>query len=178
MKTFITSDEHYGHENIIKFCDRPFSDTREMTEVLVQNHNSVVEKEDVTYHIGDMFWRTFGLGPAADLIFRLNGKHKFLYGNHDELIEKHGYLQSLFVTLDKYVTIYPANDLPGITLCHYAMRTWPKSHKGSWHLYGHSHGELPEDDSLSFDIGVDCWDYKPVSIEQIAEKMRSKGAKI
>ena len=60
-----------------------------------------------------------------------------------------------------------------ITLCHYGMRTWASSVHGAWHLYGHSHGRLPEySGMLAFDVGVDIWDYSPVSWKVIVEKMK------
>jgi hypothetical protein len=55
------------------------------------------------------------------------------------------------------------------------MRTWNKSHRGSWHLYGHSHGTLPDDPhSMSFDVGVDCHNYRPLSFEQVKAVMSKK----
>ena len=57
-----------------------------------------------------------------------------------------------------------------ITLCHYAMRSWERSHYATWHLYGHHHGKLPPY-GLSFDVGVDCWNFYPVSLDQVKEKM-------
>ena len=50
------------------------------------------------------------------------------------------------------------------------MRVWDRSHYGSWHLFGHSHGALPGY-GLSLDVGVDCTGFKPISLEQVAEKM-------
>jgi hypothetical protein len=62
-----------------------------------------------------------------------------------------------------------------ITLCHYAMRTWRNMGYSSWQLYGHSHSNLPEiPHYLSFDVGVDAWDFRPVSIEQVIQKMNAK----
>jgi calcineurin-like phosphoesterase family protein len=62
-----------------------------------------------------------------------------------------------------------------ITLCHYALRVFNKSHHGSWHLYGHSHGTLPDDpNSLSFDVGVDCHNYFPISLDQVKKIMSKK----
>lgn len=72
---------------------------------------------------------------------------------------------------------FPADQKQLIVLCHYAMRVWKNSHHGSWQLYGHSHSMLPElPELLSFDVGVDVpeWDFYPVSIEQIKEKMARK----
>jgi hypothetical protein len=51
-------------------------------------------------------------------------------------------------------------------LCHYALRTWNGSHRGALRLYGHSHGGLAGD-SQSVDVGVDCWDFRPVTLDEI-----------
>lgn len=79
--------------------------------------------------------------------------------------------------LRRYVPIKPHE--PGkkqwkqdVTFGHYGMRTWGSSMRGSWCLYGHSHGRLPEpSDMLSFDVGVDIWDYAPIPWEVVIEKM-------
>jgi len=68
-------------------------------------------------------------------------------------------------------------DLAGqqIILCHYAMRVWDKSHWGIWHLYGHSHGSLPDDPrSLSYDVGVDKNNFTPLLFEEVKEIMSKK----
>lgn len=62
-----------------------------------------------------------------------------------------------------------------ITLCHYCMRVWSKSHFGAYCLHGRSHGTLPDDpNSLSMDVGVDANNFFPVSFNQIKEKMSKK----
>ena len=66
-----------------------------------------------------------------------------------------------------------------ITLSHYAMRSWASSCYGSWQLYGHSHGRMPEfNNLLSFDVGVDVWGYVPIPWEVIVKKMSLKNPKI
>jgi calcineurin-like phosphoesterase family protein len=56
----------------------------------------------------------------------------------------------------------------GIVLCHYAMKVWPHHSRGTWQLYGHSHGNLPDDPlSLSMDVGVDSHDFKPWHFDEI-----------
>ena len=53
-------------------------------------------------------------------------------------------------------------------MCHYCMSVWPASHYGSWLLYGHSHGRIPEyEDSLKMDVGVDVWEFTPIKIDSI-----------
>lgn len=167
-----TADEHHGHENIIKFCNRPFKNTTECTETIIAKHNAVVPKGARVYHLGDMFWRTLPLKAALDIIHNLNGQHYYIWGNHCELLEQNAILRSAFVWCKDLAQI-KYKDLPKIVMCHYAMRVWNGSHRGAWHLYGHSHGELDEQ-GLSFDVGVDCNNFEPVSIEQVEAKMREK----
>lgn len=174
---FITADEHYGHRNIITYCGRPFQHVDQMTEVMIDRHNDTVPDSPnyLTIHVGDWFWHTLSLGEALTIVGRLHGRHAFIFGNHDELIE-----QNRRIFADQLDWIKGENKDSGthrlrfnnneMTLCHYAMRVWNKSHKGSWMLYGHSHNELPVI-GKSFDIGVDGHDFKPWSLEEIESKM-------
>ena len=173
---FITSDEHYGHQRIIELANRPFKSVDEMTETLIERHNAVVpnSKGFLTIHVGDMFWHTLTIEEATRILGRLHGRHAFLFGNHDELIEKYRNLD--------FDWIVGSNKAGGseiirynkhkITLNHYAQRVWDGSHKGHWHLYGHSHGCLPGL-GKSFDIGVDAHDFRPWSLEEIEAKMET-----
>ncbi len=62
-----------------------------------------------------------------------------------------------------------------VILFHYALRVWNASHWGSYHLYGHSHGSLPDDPTArSFDIGVDCHEYYPLSYNEVKQIMQQK----
>jgi calcineurin-like phosphoesterase family protein len=173
---FITSDEHYGHENIIQFCNRPFSSTEEMRETLIERHNKKVPNKQsyVTIHAGDIFWQTMTEGEALAILTRLNGRHAFLYGNHDELMERSRLLPDAFEWVcgrNKENTSYSIKfNKHLIVISHFAQRVWQNSHKGSWHVYGHSHGEL-EPMGKSFDIGVDGHDFTPWSLEEIEAKM-------
>jgi len=174
---FYTSDEHYGHRNIIKFCKRPFADIYEMREALIAAHNSKVKPGDLTYHDGDMFWRTMSLEDCLDIMKRLNGQHALVWGNHDEMIENNLTLRQRFVKIADIMHLDKSATTPKIVLCHYAMRVWRGSHNGTWHLYGHSHAALPEANTLSFDIGVDGRpDFAPWSEDELIAKMKEKKA--
>jgi calcineurin-like phosphoesterase family protein len=180
---FFTSDEHYGHANIIKFCNRPFSGLGDMKEKLIENHNSVVKNGDLVYHLGDMFWRTTPIKEALDIRYRLNGNHYYIMGNHDELF-RNQVLRESFVWVKDAENIHPQG-FPNVYLHHYACRVWNGSHRGAYHLYGHSHSALPEanpsgtmDESpLCFDVGVDAQSFFPISIEDVKNKMDAKQAK-
>lgn len=179
-KIFFTSDSHYFHSNIIKYCDRPFADANDMNEQLIANWNNVVSPDDVVYHLGDF---AFGNEKSVNAIMhRLNFAHMhFIKGNHDkpfmewwtkarfnndcvaQKVDISHYILETYIKKQKFV------------LCHYAMRVWDQSHRGALHLYGHSHGTLPDDpNSKSFDVGVDCHNYHPISLEQVLEIMDKK----
>ena len=80
-KIWFTSDTHFGHKNIIKFSERPFSDVEEMDEVMIRRWNEVVGKDDTVYHLGDFAF--LSTGKLRQLISRLNGKICLVNGNHD-----------------------------------------------------------------------------------------------
>lgn len=179
---YFTSDEHIGHANVISFCNRPFSNIEEMYEGLIERHNSIVKPGDLTFHLGDAFWRSCPVEKAIEYMKRLNGNHYYIYGNHEELIHKHKELRDKFIWLRDLTTVRP-NGYPPITLCHYALRTWPGSNRNSFSIYGHSHGQLPDavagttkdENPFSMDCGVDTNSYYPWSLEQVKVKMISKG---
>ena len=59
------------------------------------------------------------------------------------------------------------------------MRVWNKSHRGAWHLYGHTHGNLPDDiETLSTDVGTDRWNYTPVSFDTLVELFAQRKNKL
>jgi calcineurin-like phosphoesterase family protein len=176
MTTFFSSDTHFGHANVIRYCNRPFEDVRAMDESLIRNWNSVVQPGDTIYHLGD-----FGFYRAdeeyAKVLRRLNGNKVFIFGNHDKQIRKNISLQKMFSSCHPILEtkVKLDDETFDLTLCHYAMRVWNKSHRGAIHLYGHSHGSLPDDpNSLSMDVGVDCHNYTPVSFEEVMVRMTKK----
>ena len=175
MAKFWTADEHYGHKKIIEFCKRPFANIDEMREALIAAHNAKVKPGDLTYHVGDMFWRTLPIREAVDIMSRLNGQHAFIWGNHDELLEDYVGLRERFVKYGDILHLDKTATMPKVVLCHYAMRVWRGSHNGTFHLYGHSHAALPEANTLSFDCGVDgTSDFAPWSEAEIVAKMKAK----
>jgi calcineurin-like phosphoesterase family protein len=172
---WFTSDHHFGHKNIIKFTNRPFSSVEEMDETLIARWNEKIGAEDIVYHLGD-----FALTSSSklrDILKRLNGKIHLITGNHETAALE---CKAQFEWIKDYyeLTVEDADAYKGqrfIVLFHYAMRVWNASHHGSWHLYGHSHGDLPDDNSsLSFDAGVDCHDFYPISYNEVKAIMATK----
>lgn len=175
MTIFFTSDTHYGHKNIIKYSNRPYSGVDHMNEMLIANWNSVVKPDDTVYHLGDFAFYS-DVNKIISIIKRLNGNKVFIRGNHDKIMERPE-IKELFLEYHDYKEIYVQDPTAEkgrqhIVLLHYGMRVWNKSHRGSWQLYGHSHGSLPELPGYrAFDVGVDCWNYTPISYNQVKTKM-------
>jgi calcineurin-like phosphoesterase family protein len=165
-KVFFTSDLHLGHRNIIHYCNRPFSSIEEMNESLVCNWNEVVSAADRVYLLGDISFLSWA--PTKELIRRLKGNIHVVLGNHDHRIKEHLYELSNISSVSLLKEVWVEGRL--IILCHFPMRSWNQSHRGSWHLHGHLHSPSPLSNSsgyLSLDVGVDAWNYKPASFYEI-----------
>ena len=170
MTVWFTGDHHFGHANIMRHCGRPFSTVDEMDEALVENWNSLVKTDDLVYHVGDFAWWRWPQERIDAQVKKLHGRKYLIYGNHD----RDGVKASQgWAWKGDYRRI--KIDDQDICLFHYACRVWDKAHYGSWQLYGHSHGSLPDDEGkLATDVGVDRWDYKPVSLEQLREFLKDR----
>ena len=162
---YFTSDLHLGHEAVIRMQNRPFTNADEMNRVLIENYNSVVHKDDTVYLLGDICFR-IGVEKANELIASLKGKKYLIRGNHDKK-----YDESLFEDIRDFMTI-SVNGLH-ISLMHYPMLSWPRSHYGSTMLHGHIHSDTSynisnrETGINRYDVGVDANSYMPISIKQI-----------
>ncbi len=168
---FFTSDTHYGHANVIKYSERPYDDVTEMNESMIRNWNSVVRPGDLVYHMGDFAFTT--PDEAIRIARRLNGQRYLVFGNHDKRLRKERDFLAQWIWAKDFAEIKV--DDQKIVLCHYAMLTWNQSHRGSWNLHGHSHGSLPPDkNALRVDVGVDCWNYYPVSFDELKKVMSKK----
>jgi calcineurin-like phosphoesterase family protein len=159
MATFLIADTHFGHAGIIKLCNRPFTDVREMDAAMVANWNKLVRPSDSVIHLGD-FAHRYPVDKLPKLFASLNGTKHLVRGNHDD---KH--VQAL-PWASQHDIWHVSVDSQNIVLCHYAMRTWFKIRKGALMLYGHSHGRLPGN-AQSCDIGVDVLGFAPVRLNTI-----------
>jgi len=190
QNVFFTSDSHFSHHNIIRYCFRPFKDITEMNETIISNWNRVVRPKDIIFHLGDfMFHQEKNTGrqikETEQMLSRLNGMKYLIVGNHDssgttKALGWQGVYDILNVKCFQDQTII---------LCHYALVVWHKSHHGSFHLFGHSHNTLGKNEDLhsysglvgellthsrSFDVGVDAWNFTPISFSQVKEEMSKK----
>jgi len=190
MNIWITSDTHFGHTNIAgsKISNwtsgyRDFNSVHEMNMALVDGINKYVKEDDILYHLGD--W-SFG-GVHNILQFRnyivCKNVHLIL-GNHDQhIVDKEiKYHDTSFNPIEIFSSVQDVLTLDigktKLFLSHYSHRVWLGSHKGVVHLYGHSHGSIP-DYGKSMDVGVDVafkkfGEYRPFNIGDITNIMSKR----
>jgi calcineurin-like phosphoesterase family protein len=178
MTTWFTADQHFYHTNIIKYTSRPFDSVEEMNEVMIERWNKVVKNGDTVYQLGD--FALCSTEKADEIRKKLNGNILFIPGGHDKWIktdhkDKGIILESLVIL--KYIQ---GNDKIYITLCHYPMLSWERSHYGMPHFHGHTHGTigltnksadilLPPHmkQGIRIDVGVDCWGFYPMDLQTL-----------
>jgi calcineurin-like phosphoesterase family protein len=168
---YFSSDHHFNHRNIIKYSNRPFSCVEEMNEIMLERWNKTIKPSDTVYYLGDLSFGDFNY--TEKLIKSLNGTIFYLFGNHDRLIKKEWKLKSLFKWTGDYLELSYNKEF--IVMSHYCFEIWNRHHHGSYHCYGHSHGNYKDASGRKrIDVGVDCWNFYPVSFEQLKEEMDKK----
>lgn len=174
---YFTSDLHFYHKNVIEFCNRPWSNVDEMNEGLIKNWNDTVTNEDQVYILGDMFF--CGTTKAKEILKQLNGEKYLILGNHDwGKIKTHRAKEFGFEWIDKSFSLRIGNQLD-VLLSHFPYKNAGDhtegeeryaEHRyedgGKWLLHGHVHTAWQIKDKM-INVGVDVWDYKPVSQEKI-----------
>lgn len=162
---YFTSDLHYGHANIISLCNRPFRNVNEMNQVLINNWNKVVTKNDTVYILGDIAHRV-PVEKVNEFINQLNGKKILVKGNHDEDYDENLFEEICDFKEIKYHKVH-------FSLMHYPLLEWPGYYSGAICLHGHQHNnakyneEMKKEGILRYDVGVDANEFTPVSIEEI-----------
>lgn len=132
MKVFVIADTHFGHENIIKYCNRPFNSIEEMNSTIIKNWNETVSNRDVVIHLGDV-----GLGSKqyiSNIIKQLNGKKILIMGNHDNWSEQ-TYRDMGFNTVSRFPILYY-----NFYLCSHAPLILSET-TPYFNLYGHVHND-------------------------------------
>ena len=187
-KIFFTSDLHFGHENVIRFDNRPFASVEEMDEELVRRWNAKVGKGDLVYVLGDFIWKSRN-GDAHNLIRGLNGQIILIKGNHDRFLHNAKAKDALagIKDYDDICVTLEDGSVRRCILSHYFMPMYNGHRHRAIHLHGHSHftseAELEHriakelnDGGLANDIyNVGCmyWNYEPVTLDEILRQKAS-----
>lgn len=169
-KLWLTSDLHFGHKNIIKYCKRPFKTLEEMDKRLIKNWNERVKKDDMVIVIGDFCFKNSAGGKEGEGTTKnykhyseqLNGNIVFIRGNHDRNNSVKTRIKSLvfeYGGLEYFCTHRPEDRNP-----YYSIN-----------LVGHVHNawknKIAELHCLLINVGVDVNNFRPVSMEEITKEI-------
>lgn len=170
---YFIADPHFGHENILKLCSRPFPDIDTMNETLITAWNSRVTGQDTVYILGDLFYRC---ADPESILRRLKGRKRLIIGNHDSSWMGKPGLLDYFDSVSNMVVL--TDGQRQLTLCHYPLLTW-KHQKRSYMIHGHIHANTHEDffpliarRERMLNAGVDINGFAPVTFEELVENNR------
>lgn len=194
MKIWFTSDHHFWHQNVIKYCGRPFKDVQEMNEILIANWNSVVMPDDLVYYLGDF---SMAFRPVEIYTRRLNGTKILIAGNHDFCHPAHKksrnpenqakWIQSYINNGFASVLFEMELDIPGVAKIR--MAHMPYLNPDPAEEQRHNKHRLPDDGrillcghvhekwhtrrtskgTLMINVGVDVNNFTPISLKTVSE---------
>lgn len=187
-KVWFTSDTHFYHGNIIRYCNRPFKDVEEMNETLIRNWNETIPEDGVVFHLGD-----FAMGGSQEwsrILDRLNGRIYLILGNHDMKCIRQGFM-GRFEHVTQQMTIRVGGQ--AIVLNHNPFLAYGGAYRDVWQLFGHVHSgplsgkgkdvgsstgkDIPRLWMLfpnQYDVGVDNNGFRPVSFAEVKRKIKAQ----
>ena len=158
MTIWLISDTHFGHENIITYCARPFASAAEMDEAMVARWNDTVKPPDHVYHLGDAVMRRANLA----IVKRLNGHKRLVRGNHDIFRTKE-YINAGFQE------ICGVRVLSNVLCSHFPIH--PESlGRFAGNAHGHIH-EKPSPAGKYLNLSVERINYTPVALEEVVARL-------
>lgn len=139
MKTYITSDLHFGHANILKFnpATRQYKDVDHMNAEMIREWNETVRPDDLVYILGDVAF--CNANKATGIVRSLNGRKILVAGNHDSKLIKDAGFAACFEQIHQYLTINYNGTR--VSMFHYPIHEWDQCHRGAVHFHGHVHGK-------------------------------------
>ena len=171
MAVFFTADFHFGHRAIMEACGRNYSTTAKMDADLVKRYNSVVGDSDKVYVLGDLSMvGSTQKGWLGQIVERMKGRRHLVLGNHDRL-SPWDYVEMGFVSVHTALEIDPLTSVFKTVLAHDPAIA--EAVRAQWLLCGHVH-TLFKEQRNAINVGVDVWDYRPVSEQQIRNLILEK----
>lgn len=191
MNIWITSDSHFGHRNIVRgitkwteHCPitnqlipsvhntRDFQSLEEMNDIIIENINKVVKPNDTLWHLGDVAFS--GDEMIQEFSDRVNCKNvNLILGNHDHRIVNNPELQKNFKSISTTYGWPHGKKIGGrsFSMCHFPMFVWENHLRGAFHLHGHCHGSLKNEEFTNrkvMDVGIDTHpEFRPYHIDEI-----------
>lgn len=180
-KIFFTSDTHFGHTNIIKYCNRPFGSIEEHDRTIIERWNEKIGPNDIVFHLGDFAFASEKY--IKEILEQLNGKKYLIFGNHDWIRMTKNICERYFEDVSQQMTIRIDNKF--IYLNHFPFLCFSGAWKGldaSWQIFGHVHSGPNSTTGLDhdrlknlfptqFDCGVDHNNFYPYSYREIKDNI-------
>lgn len=166
---YYVSDLHIGHNNAIRFDNRPFADINEMECEIISRWNKKVNSDDDVYILGDIFYHY--KKDKAEFLQKLNGKLHLIVGNHDYEMLNTGAALDCFETVDNLKRTI--DDGRMVIVCHFPITSWNMKHHGAYHVYGHVHSKINEEtlfmmkQERAFNAGCMINNYEPCTLEEL-----------
>ena len=160
MKYFLIADPHFGHKNIIRYCNRPFRDVGEMNKKIIRNWNNIVSKNDVVFVLGDY---VFGRELAREITPMLHGRKILIKGNHDGYPNRF-YRDCGFEEVSAYPVLF--------NFCLLSHEPLQLSETTPYfNFYGHVHNDERYVDNLTSKcVSVERINYTPILLLDTEEK--------
>ena len=168
---FFTSDLHFGHRNIIKHCDRPFSNVDEMNSALINNWNSMVNNDDRVIVVGDMF--LCGKEIMPEIMSQLNGYKILVKGNHDLSLKK---MKEIGFDECHRKMSYT---LPGGQRALVQHHPIPEKLFSDHDLLIHGHIHIsPKVRGKRINVSCDIWDFSPIQVNRLCGLVSTKKSEV
>lgn len=185
-KIFFTSDTHFGHENIIKFCNRPFKSKKEMDKILIENWNNKVPDDGLVFHLGDFAWGDFKFWTY--IREKLNGTIILIKGNHDFRNGPQSEAQYRTLFAKSIMQMHIKIENRHILLNHAPFLCYGGTYRDFnglvFQLFGHVHSgpNIVGKDAerlihlfpTQYDVGVDNNNYTPISWYEVRDIIERK----
>lgn len=165
---WVWSDVHFGHANIIKYCDRPFKTAEEMTIALIENHNATVGPDDLVIWVGDVSFVNDEL--TNEILDVLHGDRILIIGNHD--LDRKGRIKKMDFN-EQYLLYFIEDPVAPLIFTHYTMENVPKP----WiNIHGHVHNNPydVEEGMQHINVSVEVIDYKPIHLDTLKRMARTR----
>ncbi|WP_255196301.1 metallophosphoesterase [Halorarius litoreus] len=165
MTRYLISDHHFDHNNIIEYCDRPFTSVGQMHDTMLSRFHEVVDPGDTLYHLGDVAMAMRDPALTGEWLSRLSESAVLVRGNHDAALDPESVdypvVQACVLETEdrRFYCTHRPEHTPG---------WWD-----GWVLHGHHHNNHPEEfplvrtDTKRVNVGAELLDYRPASLPAI-----------
>lgn len=160
---YLISDNHFNHESIIAYEERPFKDVNDMTEQMIYEWNEMISDKDEVYVLGDFAWGN--KENVSNIISRLNGRKILVMGNHDRSRTAKWWMDAGFD-----VAVNGGIILDGFYLLSHEPMHLTKS-MPYVNIHGHIHSQKMEGNQY-VNVSVEQINYRPILFDSIKSRYK------